>query len=760
MPWYIFHEQTMVKISVIIPVYNSESYLCECLDSLVNQTISDIEIICIDNESKDNSLQILNDYAKKDNRIKVLSHKNQGPSAARNYGIEHAIGEYITFVDSDDWVTLGMCEKVYNKISAQNADILLYSLYRYANTQAGKDERTTKAKNAIMQDRFDFEQASKELILSVPMTTVGKVYRTKFIKDNNLKFDEKISIGEDRLFYLSLCLKNPAFCILDEYFYYYRINTVSSLSKDEKMMDQLFQVYNILLEELNNSKYKNDSQIKFYMLENALECLSGFANSCYCAHLKNRSKKYLNYFCNKYKELPPEFQKESKFYKISKKIVNDISFNFWKKLFQPLIEVERRPMRFVLYLFEKQIINIPGNLWDIYTQTLIYSFILIKLRIISKFRKIRVGFFVTDSAKWTCGYLYNELKKDKHFEPFILLSYFKTQQGNLSPKDYYLKTKKYFENQGIVVYDTFDCNNNTFSRLDKFKPDIVFYQQPWLIHSNQRPELYKNNPLLCYVPYCFYSMDSILNYLSKFHAGMWKYFVETELHKQEYEQKYNAINCVVSGSAKLDGYHYVKKEQAEKCWKTKNKKRIIYAPHHSFNDGMHEVATFNENGKFILELAKNHSETEWIFRPHPMFNDRVLKNSIMTNDELEKYYKEWASIGTISEDGNYYELFSSSDLLITDCISFLAEYAPTLKPVFHLRKSNQKEEFNSLVKRIDKTYYQIYTNEELEKIFEQVVINNDDYLSTQREANVTILSSMDLASNNIYNYIKKELLIL
>ena len=255
--------------------------------------------------------------------------------------------------------------------------------------------------------------------------------------------------------------------------------------------------------------------------------------------------------------------------------------------------------------------------------------------------KIRVGFWVTEVSKWSCGYFYRELEKDERFEPFILLSYYKNPKEDKTPKEHYEETKWFFEKNGFQTYNTFDPETFSFKDLEEFKPDIIFYQQPWQIHSIQRPEKTHNNSLLCYIPYCFYSMESQLNYLPKFHGLMWKYFVETDLHREEYLEKYNAKNCITTGSVKLDEYNYIDRNSIAKP----NKKVIIYAPHHSFNDGLHDVATFKENGKFILELAKSHPEIEWAFRPHPAFDDRVLKNEIMTKAELNEYYAEWGKIG-------------------------------------------------------------------------------------------------------------------
>ena len=114
----------MPKVSVIIPVFNTEKYLTKCLDSVCNQTLSDIEIICVDDCSTDNSLNILKEYASKDNRIKLIEFKeNKGAAVARNTGIIEAKGEYVGFIDSDDYVDLDFYEKLYNIGVCENADI-------------------------------------------------------------------------------------------------------------------------------------------------------------------------------------------------------------------------------------------------------------------------------------------------------------------------------------------------------------------------------------------------------------------------------------------------------------------------------------------------------------------------------------------------------------------------------------------------------------------------------------------------------------
>lgn len=103
----------MCKVSIIIPIYNTEKYIKDCLDSVVNQTLDDIEIICINDGSTDNSLKLINDYAKRDKRIKVINQENKGQGTARNIGIKESKGEYIGFVDFDDYIDLKMYEKLF-----------------------------------------------------------------------------------------------------------------------------------------------------------------------------------------------------------------------------------------------------------------------------------------------------------------------------------------------------------------------------------------------------------------------------------------------------------------------------------------------------------------------------------------------------------------------------------------------------------------------------------------------------------------------
>ena len=121
----------MSLVSVIIPVYNGEKYIEKCLKSLIDQSLKDIQIICVNDGSTDNTLSILNQFASKDNRIKVISTDNRGQGSARNTALKEANGEYISFIDADDWINENALELLYNKAKSDDLDMLIYQMVNY-----------------------------------------------------------------------------------------------------------------------------------------------------------------------------------------------------------------------------------------------------------------------------------------------------------------------------------------------------------------------------------------------------------------------------------------------------------------------------------------------------------------------------------------------------------------------------------------------------------------------------------------------------
>jgi len=191
----------MPKISVIVPIYNVEKYLEKCIDSILTQTFVDFECILIDDGSSDNSPTICDEYAKKDDRIKVIHKENGGVSSARNAGLEIAQGEWVTFIDSDDWVEKNYFDILYNNAIKANCDLSLCGI-NIINEKNG----FVKKPKVFPIMVFDRISAKKEFFRGhlFAVYTVCKLVKQKYIYENNITFDTNLKACEDGLFWFEI----------------------------------------------------------------------------------------------------------------------------------------------------------------------------------------------------------------------------------------------------------------------------------------------------------------------------------------------------------------------------------------------------------------------------------------------------------------------------------------------------------------------------------------------------------------------------
>jgi len=216
------------KISVIIPIYNTEKYLRQCLDSVVNQTLKDIEIICINDGSTDSSLQILNEYANKDNRIVVINSTNEGAGASRNKGLAISNGKYLAFWDSDDFFELDALKKFYDVAEENQCDVVCSFYKKFCDITGNIN--FIKLGNFIDKKIF-YKEESPRLIRIFTPNPWSKVFKRSFIIKNNLKFQE-ISRTNDLFFVYSAIAMSAKTAILEEYLIIYRINNMASLQNN------------------------------------------------------------------------------------------------------------------------------------------------------------------------------------------------------------------------------------------------------------------------------------------------------------------------------------------------------------------------------------------------------------------------------------------------------------------------------------------------------------------------------------------------
>lgn len=259
----------MIRVSIIVPIYNVEKYLDRSIQTLMKQTLQEIEIILVNDGSTDSSLEICKKYAQLDKRIYIIDKENGGVSSARNSGLEAANGEYIAFCDPDDYVELDMYESMYKKIIDTNADICI-SNYIVENNKGMKG-----IYNFINKEVLDEDEILNEVIMPmIAAETIDKkefmgdfrspwiyLYKLSVIQDNNLTFNINLPIGEDMVFNLSYLIKIKRLATLSRCTYHYCIN---SQSATKKYREDWWGIHKNLIKEIETitSYYKENQGIK------------------------------------------------------------------------------------------------------------------------------------------------------------------------------------------------------------------------------------------------------------------------------------------------------------------------------------------------------------------------------------------------------------------------------------------------------------------------------------------------------------------
>ena len=246
------------NISIIVPVYNVAQYLEQCLDSLVNQTLKNIEIIIVDDGSTDGSEKTCDLYAAKYPSIKVIHQKNAGLSAARKTGMQYISGKYCGFVDSDDFVSPDYFEMLYNTAEKTEADLVQggFTMYYSQQHQVVFDEKRTNS--AIIRANGDADKLHEVMLLS-PSLIWRRIYRTTFIRQHKIDFDPSVRMAEDLHFSCQTLLTAKKIACVDNPGYFYRQNRDGRLTAvgDERMMDLywLFDKIDVFIEQNNLKKF-------------------------------------------------------------------------------------------------------------------------------------------------------------------------------------------------------------------------------------------------------------------------------------------------------------------------------------------------------------------------------------------------------------------------------------------------------------------------------------------------------------------------
>lgn len=773
----------MPKVSVIVPIWNVEKYLPKCLDSLVNQTLKDIEIICINDGSSDNCLNILKEYQAKDDRIVVIDQENRGQGNARNSGLKVAKGEYIMFCDSDDYYDINMCEKMYSAIVENDCDLAVCEV-NFVLENDNPILRKIDNSDWYKLKYNGFKIVNDSILFSIPISACIKIYVKSKIDKYSIFFPDKL-LQEDRVFmykYLSIC-ENVFFLKEKLYYRLIRVGSTYYNIKNRKVnsyfdcVESINDLFVFLDKNLLLAK-KNDLFFHFFLIslnncDKKYLKLSDIVKVCNILR-KNKSLSYEFYDLkpNSYQQYIINLIKNRKYIMLLHVLKNSPEYQtkYNLKLFDlislfkikeysdknksikkkfyilsiPFIKIIKKDKKTYIKLFNFiPLLKVNSNIVSKKTEINIqnnYKHVLERIK--NKVRnggKVRVAFLISTRSKWVYQDFYSRLKNSGIFEPIILIQYFHTEDIN--------KTYDFFKLLNMKVEYAYLNGKNL--DLSRFEPDIIFYQQRFFLDKKQDILTTSRFSLACHIHYGTCLSTESIERGEYFYKNLYINFIISKELKSEYQKCYNGLvsNLAVVGHPKFDVYY---------CYKGNTyKKYVIYAPHHSLKNDLPRCATFDKNGLEILEFAKNHPEFSWTFKPHPRFKYAVVHNSIMEQDEIEDYYNEWAKIGMIHTDGNYFDIFKQARCMITDSISFLTEFLPTRQPVIHLRSKNA-EEYDIMSKRIIDHYYAVYNNNELQKYLNMVLIEDKDPKKNER---IEVLENLKLcesnASDNIINYLKK-----
>ncbi len=259
----------MVKISVLIPVYNVSQFLEESIGSLLNQSFEDIELICVNDGSKDNSLEILNDFAKKDSRVKVIDKPNGGCGSARNRALEEATGEFFYFFDPDDYILPNAFEELIKNIESNGSDLVLFKIATFMDGEPINYDNPLFSFDKIFTDvdfnhfTFNYKDVLRH-VLNSGFAPWSKLYRKSFLdKYDDFKFDLGVAF-DDVPFHVKSMLRAEKISFAPDYYYHYRDANPNSVNNTASNGIDIMKIVDLVEEFIRNEGYFEELREEFY----------------------------------------------------------------------------------------------------------------------------------------------------------------------------------------------------------------------------------------------------------------------------------------------------------------------------------------------------------------------------------------------------------------------------------------------------------------------------------------------------------------
>lgn len=346
---------------------------------------------------------------------------------------------------------------------------------------------------------------------------------------------------------------------------------------------------------------------------------------------------------------------------------------------------------------------------------------------------LKCVFLVVDDSIWKCDAIYRAMEKSPDFEPVIIACAVPGGTGYIDKVEKMNQVYQMFENRGYRVIKSYDQVTGETVNLRELDPDLIVYTKPFnsLYDKSYAINKFKDK-LTIYIPYYINGTnDYDLAYNLPIHNFSWRYYVESQFHKQLAE-KYSLAkgkNVIVTGYPGIEDFINPEYKPVD-SWKLSDKsiKRIIWAPHQSIVESKSvNYSAFLEYCDFMLEMAKKYKDkVQFAYKPHPLLKKRLY--NMWGEEKTDSYYKQWEEMpNTMISDSDYHDLFLTSDALIHDCGSFTIEYLYLNKPVMRLmNKYDPTTMFGDFGMACINQHYLAYSRDDIQLFIENVIVGKDE----------------------------------
>lgn len=779
----------MGKVSVIIPCYNVEPYIGECLDSVIGQTIGkeNLEIIVVDDCSTDNTVQILQAYETRypEQMIVVLCEQNGRQGTARNIGLSYASGEFVSFVDSDDYIVSDMYEQLLDAMEKSDADV---AQFRYTENP---EELYQRSKLTWQVYDYSCEANRRSYLLQDQImnnSCTTKLYRKSLLDRAGTMFGEGVCY-EEPLFTYPLKYYVKKVCVTEQPFYYYRPNeggtTIDKMSQPDTIMDHL-QVQLTLYEWMRQLPFYQEYQdeIDLYFLHSFfVEPIYFYAlrHLAYPVELLRRTGELVLARVpdwNTNRCLPDESLIEDRralmlldyLDKDDMWLAEQLSFLFlhvddayMTRLLKEMTQGIQKGMIYdsrlyglsyfhlmALFLYENQ----KEKKSDLYSR--VYKAIMKNLEIrirdkVARGEKIKVAFLPISASEWPAQEVYRRLEADQRFDVMVVPLPLMDRKYDYRKKTYDA-TVEYFRQNHYRVREVYDSPKDICFGWQEIggMADIVIHVTFWTeaLPAAFRIEQYPLSCLNVYIPYGVSVAESKAQDYSKtvtcnsgFMNMQWQIYTDSAKTKEEFE-KYQLLkgeNVSFSGYTKMDYFfepHTYTREQIRAMWSVpegvdvEDRKRVLVASHHSLGDTLLSYSTFAANKDLLLSLAEKYQDKIcFVWKPHPNLRMKAIETGLFADEEAyDAYVAKWNELPNVRvvEEGDYLALFDTSHGMIMDCVSFIGEYLYADKPMLFLKRESQR--FSPLGKTLMGAHYKVKGDDAagIERYLQEVILEGKD----------------------------------